>query len=438
MRDCFLALSCMLVVACGSDRRPVSPRAASLVGESDEALFAVDWPTSMRADLEANARRGLVVVAFRPPEPLRVLAGCTAEGAYRVEDLSPKEDVVRFATKEELAARLPFSGAGLAGRAGLDAADERVVDLAIVTRARAAAPLLPVSRTDLRGDCEGATHVVTSFLRGAFVMAARSKRDAAVAADVLGIGARANTTTSTLIAKSDGDPNACRATSPRTCDALLKVGLRALAGVSPLTDPSGAASFMRAPWPSEEECLRACEQGDMHSCTGTAVYAINAGDHRSAERYARIACDANNAHGCTILGIVYDPIKPGSSALHDAEKATKLYARGCELGSLDGCVLLSYYAQKKKPFRPEEEPLVRLAARACAAGNAGTCSVAAGWFYEKAVYLETGGVRGRVQALDEAIGFEAKYCELASPKELAKEPCILENWTRLRRALPPE
>jgi hypothetical protein len=88
-----------------------------MVGE-DEPLFAVDWPSTMRAELETSMQSGLGVVSLRPGERLKVLPGCTARASYRSVTLSPKHDVVELATHEQISAALPFSALGLTGKVG--------------------------------------------------------------------------------------------------------------------------------------------------------------------------------------------------------------------------------------------------------------------------------------------------------------------------------
>jgi hypothetical protein len=436
MRIVGSTLALVLFAGCASTPPP-SPRAAQLVGETDaEDLYAVDWPTSMRADLEATARRGLVVVEHRSGRALRVLASCTADGAYRTEPVSPKEDLVRFATRQELAAKLPFAGAGLAGQVGVDASDERVVDLVVITRARASAPALPTGRADLPGDCDGATHVVSSFQRGAFAMAARSSRDAATSAGVLGLVAAASTKSSALVARSDGDPAACARDANAPCDALVKVAVRPLASTSALTDPTTATSRLRAPCKGEE-CITSCEQGVMDACASASV-ALMESDERRAERYGRVACDAGNGHGCTSLAMLYDPVKATTGrrqGLLDRDRAVKLYARGCELGSLTGCSLLAYYAQKKEPFRPEEEPLAKLVARGCDAGDPQCCFVVAGFYQAKAQHVAKTEIAGSIAAFDEALRYEERYCKVATATDLAKHPCRLDNWREVQEQM---
>jgi hypothetical protein len=430
-----LPFALMGVAACGrSSAPPAAPHAADMVGESG-SLYAVDWPTSMRVDLDVNARHGLVVLALHEGGDIRVLTRCAAEGRYRVESVSPKEELVRFTTKEELSAKLPFSGAGIAAKADLGGAHRQVVDLAVVTRSRATAPAIPVGRPDLRGDCAGATHVVTAFQRGAFALAARSSTDVAASAEVLGLAATGSYQKGSLISKSDGDPTACRTDDAPGCDALLTIAVRPLAPSSQVTDPTGANGWITAACPNEEACDAACDAGDMDACAAASVHALTNGDYRRAERLGRAACDASRAHGCTLLGRVYDPLKATPGALHDAAKATQLYARGCELGSLNGCVLLSYYAQRQDPFRPQDEGLIELVARGCAGGNASSCSVVAGWYQAQAQWLARSSAPSTKTAFDKAIRFEAEYCKRATPTELSKQPCTLENWKAVRREL---
>ena len=385
----------------------------------------------MRADLEASAQTGLAILAFPKGGIPRVLPRCTLAGTYRFVHVVPKEDRVRITTRDELSAMLPFLHA--AGRGGVGAAlsDDREVDLAVVIRARSTASALAPNVQDLRGDCDGATHVVATILHGAFALASQSNRQGTFSADVLGLASKATTGDAALIAKSDGNPAACRSSSvaPTNCQSVVKVSLQTIAAAAPATDMRGASSWAHGTCGGDEACHRACNAGDMKACVSAGAWDAGAGRDDRAERLLRVACDAGVGHGCTMLAIQYDPTARTGRGGADRERAIQLYARGCEMGSLDGCKSLAYYAQKKDPFRIDEEPLVQLASRACVNGDTSTCEVVSAWYYAKGVSLshDRPTVEAR-RALEEALAWERRYCQAASAEELKRSPCQVENW----------
>lgn len=430
-RASFLFVIAWFATACGPSR-PAVPPASTLLGEIGAgALYAVDWPTSMRTDLEAAAKNGLAVVRYGD-DGLHVLGGCYADGAYRVESVSPKDDVVRFSNRLELTTHLPLSGAAIAARADFEAHSENVVDLAVVTRSRWTAPALSVTRADLHGECAGATHVVSSIQRGAFAMAVRNAKDTLTAASVFSFGASGKSASESLLAKSDGSPESCRESADR-CDALLEITLRALGGASaPLTASQPGSGWVGKLCDDLSACSVACDRGDMGGCTGSAALLLES-DPPRAQRYARTACEASFGHGCLLLGIMNDPVANPKVGGGDRQKAVQLYVRACELGSLDGCQNLAYFAQPKTPFRADDESMVKLTGRACEGGDAKTCLVVAGWYAGmlKSIAESSRQRAPMLDAYDQMIHFHGRYCEAADAETLKKSPCELE---RLREA----
>jgi len=113
-----IAVAAFAVLSACSTSRPAStPQVASVLGE-DKELFAVDWPTSMRADLEVNAKSSLAVVAVDALGAVRVLPSCTVDARYVATDVSPKDDLVRLTTRDEVKATLPFASPAVADNIG--------------------------------------------------------------------------------------------------------------------------------------------------------------------------------------------------------------------------------------------------------------------------------------------------------------------------------
>ena len=426
-----------LLPACGSQKAPSAPRVAALLGE-DQELFAVDWPTTMRAELEANARGSLAVVALDGQGGVRVVPRCTVDAKYVPIEVTPKEDVIRLASHDEMRAALPFASASVSGKAGGQGTEDEVLDVAVVTRSVARAPALPFSRVDLRGDCAEATHVVTGLVRGAFAVAKRKKTDAAVAAEVFGIAVGASSFRGELVAKSDGAPGACRSAPGRdpSCEALVKVTLRAV----PKADANAVTSRGMF-WVERtcNDCGAECARGDMDACASVAMDHLTNDDEAKAERFSRMACDGNSAAGCVGLGLVYDPLYNGKG-FTDGVKAQALYAHACDMGALTGCSLLALLLDyTDEGFKLSDEAHARRAGRACTAdgdpvhnGQTEACFTTARWFVTKAEHLQKSGSPGFVEVLDQAIAFEKRRCEISSAKFLSDHPCNVEQWRKLR------
>jgi hypothetical protein len=387
----------------------------------------------MRADLETSMASGLGVVSLRPGARLKVLPGCTARASYQSVAISPKHDVVELATHDQISVALPFSALGLTGKAEAGREADDVIEVAVLARRQSVAPALAFSASELQGDCAGATHVVTSVVRGAFTVTRRSKGEVAASADIAAFGANARSSQRALVAKSDGDPAACRSpgASGGGCDALVKVTLRPLAGTNALTRPGDAWGKI-----SCVDCVAECDRGDLMACVTVGHREVEAQNEARAELLFRAACDAQVGHGCTGLGMLYDPEgkeRPGSYA--DPAKALALYARGCDLGSLDGCKLLAFHVHDEARFRMADEGLARRVAKACMAGDELSCGAVANWHLQKAKHLARTGSAGAAEAFDQAIAWERRRCTIATAPELAKRACLLDNWTKVRAGL---
>lgn len=112
------------LVACGGAAgeavRPEAPTAAEAVGETVHCDVAgektsplvVDWPSQHRVDLEVAMKSGVAVVRYACDE-VEVLTQCSLPGSYAFTGVSLKEDVIRWDTRDEIAASLPIGVAKL-------------------------------------------------------------------------------------------------------------------------------------------------------------------------------------------------------------------------------------------------------------------------------------------------------------------------------------
>ncbi len=173
------------------------------VQKSQTKPLIVEWPSAERRKLEASAKKGLVVARYLGCE-LKLLTGCTAPGRYGYTAYTPKKDTVRIKNEDDLYANMPVGAAKF--EAKLATSGELGVQMTLVGRYLAENHVV---RTDeLKGSCDGATHLVAGLTVGAFeFFAGQAKRE-------------------TL--SQDGDAAACQASAgkeapPKGCAALIRI-----------------------------------------------------------------------------------------------------------------------------------------------------------------------------------------------------------------------
>ncbi|MBL8744042.1 MAG: hypothetical protein JNK04_23205 [Myxococcales bacterium] len=145
------------------------PNACEGPGKQAKPLI-VDLDPDSRVDLEAAMKRGVAVVAF-DCKSLRVLTSCkVGDAKYEYAGVSRKEQVIQLTSQDDLAVSLPISSAKLGG----EVKSGRSIDLALVRVGQSSAPLGSITRDQLQGSCEGATHVIQTATVGAFSMSTGS------------------------------------------------------------------------------------------------------------------------------------------------------------------------------------------------------------------------------------------------------------------------
>jgi TonB family protein len=251
--------------ASGSASRLAAPPAYDPAGQtkcriasSRSRPLVVEWPSADRADLEARAKRGLLVVRYTGCD-IEVLPACMATYGYTYTPVTAKAEGVAMRTVDDLYANVPIGAARLEGK--LEQAGELDAEMTIVGlfEASRSAP----ARADLEGDCAGATHVVHALTVGAFVFYAGGSATLGAAASAAGIGAGAKSAARREVLSRDGDPTSCERSGtanepPPGCGAVLRIELR------PVDDaPPGARRDAPA---FGESC-------DEH-CTGTGTPAL--------------------------------------------------------------------------------------------------------------------------------------------------------------------
>lgn len=215
-------------------------RTVCKVGTTQPKPLIVEWPTELRADLEARAKRGPMAVRYQGCE-MEVLERCKVPGTYHYAAVSPKTETIAITNERELYASLPIGAMGL--EAKLKAKGQLTIDMVLVGKWLADRPAY--APDDLRGDCAGATHVIAGLAVGAFSFRSGSGTQASAGATVSGIGASGSSASTQETLMTDGDMKACgRADSTNAapvagCSALVRLDTVAI-GAMPAASDDGS------------------------------------------------------------------------------------------------------------------------------------------------------------------------------------------------------
>lgn len=450
----------------GAVARAVSPKPSIEVpvpGESrcgvakDHAEpLIVEWPSSVRAKLEALAHKGLVAVRWKGCE-LEVLQHCKVPGAYAWTPITRKEDRVSMRDQDELWANVPIGAGGLESKLARSGALH--VKMTIV--GRWAADRDTIAKNEVSGDCDRVTHIVTGMTAGAFDFWAGADATVAAGASVLNVGAGGKSASSTELINRDGDASVCTKSSasdktpPDGCGALLRIELAALGAAKTAAAPecsdkttwdgkqcaalvvgSGAecpAGFAQeggqcqkiAPVASAApstsvtanptitkictygdaiECTRLCDtEGDASSCNDLALM-LSRGDgitvdEKKATTFFLRACDLGSAIGCNNAGM---RVEYGRGFDKDEARASALYEKACDRGMAAACNNLGRMMINGWGITKDEPRAVDLFRKGCGQGDVGACANL-GWCY----------VRGKGVIADRVagVGFLRKACK---------------------------
>jgi TPR repeat protein len=242
----------------------------------------------------------------------------------------------------------------------VDFAHEGSVDLAVASVGRRTASHASILRSELKGECTGATHFVRSATLGAFAVGPGTGGHAKTAAEVFGHGA--------AIVK-DGSLEACRAASALSdadvagCEAPITVQLEPIreggvvasaGGPAAPTCPHGMvrddADVCVRPSPdrahvcdvaSTADCTLQCDRGSMTSCSILGrSYALGRGVPKDLARATELltkACAANVNPACGRLGQM-------ALEAHDEAKGFPLLLQACSAGWVEACRIAGTYA----------------------------------------------------------------------------------------------
>jgi hypothetical protein len=335
----------------GSAVRPADIAAKDAVGSACKAdaksgqatPFIADWEDGDRASLEAAMKKGVAVVNYSC-EGVKVLSACRAKGDYKYAAVSRKERVVEMKDAQSVAANLSIPTVPASFKS--DMSQGRSLNLAYVMTGVRSTAVAKLTKADLEGACDGATHFIYDSSVGAFAMGTASEGSMRVAADVFKVGgAEAKGGGSKTAQVSDGDISACKSSTADDekpvsgCEALVRLTLIPIGDANRVVRPgavdargcepgfvysgdactkAGDAKTFLCDANNFRQCVEQCQKGDDGSCGRVGTYFIEA--YSNVDVKSRLtdeesdfmeknkaswlprfiaACDAGEANACT-------------------------------------------------------------------------------------------------------------------------------------------
>ena len=210
------------------------------VKQSQSEPLIVEWPSAARGKLESIVESKKIVAVHYSGCEMQVLARCAVPGKYVYRPFrNKKDDEVVMQTADDLYANMPVGAAALEAR--LSTGGALRVDMKLVGRYEA--DVTGVGKDDMKGECDGATHVVSALTVGAFdfYQAGRAQVGGGVKAGGIGAGGESRADRSSI--RADGSVAACAkatiddADPPADCGALIRVEVVPLSVDADTPDP---------------------------------------------------------------------------------------------------------------------------------------------------------------------------------------------------------
>jgi hypothetical protein len=319
-------------------------------------------PPEQRGAIELAMKGQLLAVHYDCGQ-LQILDDCRLEGSYAYVATTAREQVMTFVGEAELKANFSIGGEAL--NKSVPAGSQLDVALAIV--GQKVSVKRDARRSELKGQCAGATHFVRSASIGAFSMSVVPSGVPRSVDQVFGLtgGSTAR------FSQRDGSIEACRKGAPSDavetpgCAAPLRLELR------PVTDAAAKTSDLAER--EDESSTITCPQGsradDHGKCVAPSAQPYVCDFHEPAD--CEKQCQAGSPGSCSVLARSYET---GRGVTKDATHALKLYVDACNAGSPPACGHLGNLLVGSERTRQKG---LELLDRACKAGWMPACSSAA-------------------------------------------------------------
>ena len=362
------------------------------VPESQSRPYIVDWESDKRGDLQARARRGVVVVEHMGCS-MRILDDCQVDAKYRWEHVGIQKDSVKIDSVEGLWANLPLGASKL--EADFRAAGSLRIEALRIGKWEAPGS---VDRSALRGNgCKSATHIIASIATGAFQLQRGTESGAAAGAGGGGAGAGFVSQTSSQVMTSDGVIDTCTADAtagpPVACAAFIRLLVAPIGVATHSCDPNDAA-----------DCTEQCARGHALSCQRlAAIHASQHDDVRASDLFKR-GCDTGDERACNNFGVM---MIRGRGVTHDLPRARQILTRACDVGIAEACSNAGFAIARAEDGGDNRTPFARTDSdkrlrRACDKNIAVACYGVGGRLNDD----------GRTYANADAAALLAKGCEL--------------------------
>jgi hypothetical protein len=163
------------------------------VVKSHARPLIIEWPSADRAALEGLVEKnnGLVAVRYAGCE-MEIVRRCVVAGRYGFTAVEPKRDDQEFRSADELYAKIPLGAAQLESQ--LERHGALTLEMTVVGHYETGRER--VARSELRGDCEAATHVISAVTVGAFKLSSGSGAKIRGGVGVVGFGGGAGSSAS--------------------------------------------------------------------------------------------------------------------------------------------------------------------------------------------------------------------------------------------------
>jgi hypothetical protein len=410
----------LLVAGCGPGSvaaaiRPADRTAANALGEPGSGAqckdvgkegkpLVVDWKPEQRGDLEVAMQGGLAVVHY-DCQSIKLLENCHVDGSYGFKGIVLKQQVVKLNDADEVKVNLPLSGAALAANLEGAAGRGSSLDLATALVGNRVSTRMTVTKADLQGMCDGATHFVRGANIGAFVLEQGSKAEVKTAVQIFKVGGGGSSESSKLARQQDGDIESCQSSSAETdkpppkCGALVRLSLVAIGdapeaakpatpgGVSVKDESDGCPAGLHL---VDGKCTKlaaaaatkhVCKAGDLDDCKAQCAAdegwscsrygaALLANDGAGAATSFKKSCDLGHAGGCSNYGLLLS--KGTGVAKNDGEAAT-FFLKACQGGDPTGCFNLAMMTYQGAGVGKDLGKAAKLFGQACDAGSAAAC-----------------------------------------------------------------
>jgi hypothetical protein len=367
--------------------RPADPTASSALGEPGGACrqvekrgepLVVDWKPEQRGDLEEMMHDGVAVVSYSC-SGIKLLKECKLDGSYGYLGMTKREQVVRLESSDEIRANLPTMGGGLAAKIGGELSRGSTIDVAMVMVGKRRTTWKDPTVDDLKGSCEGATHFVRGALVGAFVMETGTKAKVRAAAEILGAGTEAGSSSDKSTRNQEGDPKDCAGSSPDSakppaqCGAAVRLEMIAIGPSAKGKEPTKPAA------PPPETMVSKVEAPEQACPKGLVLTEGKCAEAATAKTFL---CDAGNAAQCTeqcgkgnpgSCASIAAMHADGNGAAKDAAKAFTFFKQACDGGEMRGCVGQARALVSGSGTGKDAKAAQPLFTKACAEGVAAGC-----------------------------------------------------------------